>query len=86
MKRMILTLAAVLLTSAAADAKCRNGRSRSVATNRVVTVQTTPAAKPAPKVEPKAAAPVAAPTTLTSGCASGNCRTAVTSRFRLFAR
>lgn len=82
MKRTILTLAVVLLTAAAADAKCRLFR-RGEASNRVVTVQV-PSAAPAPKVEAKPST-VAAPTSLPSGCSSGNCRTAPPSRlFRLF--
>jgi len=88
--KTILTLATVLLTGTAADAKCRlASRSRSVTTNKVVTVQTSPAPAPktpAPKAEPKTAAPVAAPTALASGCSSGSCRTSTSTRFRFFTR
>lgn len=78
MKKMILSVALVLILGSVAEA-CHRGSRRSSSANQVVTVV---APAQAPKPQPKAST-VAAPVVLTSGgCVSGNCKSP--SRLRLF--
>lgn len=77
MKRMILSVALVLAVGSVAEARCHLLKGRAKAGGGCQTVSAPAQVKPAPTT-------AAAPTALSSGCASGGCRTATSSRFRLF--